>query len=785
MLQALEHTNQISATTVTKTWHIHIRGQVQGVGFRPHVWHLARQYKIKGWVNNAADGVHVVFNADAELAQRFYKELIQNVPILARIIGHKLIAISSATFDSFDIISSDEKKEADLLLTPDFALCTDCQQELQDTTNRRYRYPFITCTNCGPRFSIVQKLPYDRERTTMQSFAMCPTCQQEYDDVQNRRYYSQTNSCATCGIQLKFTDTNTNTILDQPLEKTIQYLRAGKIGAVKGIGGYLLLCDATNTAAIQTLRARKHRPTKPLAILYPNEASLTQDVAISKIELAALKNAEAPIVLLELLRAPQSGIQTKMIAPGLSQLGVMLPYAPLLELISTDFGKPLVATSGNISGSPIIFEDEQAIEGLGGIVDFILSNNREIVTPQDDSVIRFSKENQQKIILRRSRGLAPTFIQPSVLAKLTQSKISMLAMGASMKSTFSWAHRGNLYVSQYLGDLERYDTQQYFRSTLQHFWELFDAQPEQLIVDKHPDYFSTQLGRELAERWEAPVTQVQHHEAHAAAVLAENDLLDATEPVLCVVWDGTGYGNDANVWGGEFFRYEDGTFLRAYYFDYFPFILGDKMPREPRISALCLAHDVIGAAAFVEPKFSKIEWGLYQRLLENHDGLQTSSVGRLFDGIASLLVIADKTSYEGEAAMQLEALAKTYFRKHGLAFEESYIMEGASYYRVPTRTLVQNIILDLQKGRPLNFIAAKFHYSLVIIIKNVARNVGCQKLTFSGGVFQNELLVDLIIHHLQKEFELFFHQQLSPNDECISFGQIFRIMNEELLIMND
>ncbi len=772
MLPALKHTTQISANTDTKTWHIHVQGQVQGVGFRPFVWHLAQQYALQGWVNNAADGVHVVFNAEASLAKAFYADLVKQAPKLARIVGHKLEKTTSATFHAFEIVTSDQEREANLLLTPDFALCADCRAELHDATNCRYRYPFITCTNCGPRFSIIKKLPYDRERTTMQSFTMCLVCQSEYEEVTDRRYYSQTNSCTTCGIQLQFTDTKTNTILDHPLEKTIQYLRTGKIGAVKGIGGYLLLCDATNALAIQTLRARKHRPTKPLALLYPNEAVLALDAIIRPSELATLQSPEAPIVLLDLLAAPKSGIQTEIIAPGLSQIGVMLPYAPLLELIAKDFGKPLVATSGNISGSPIIFRDEQAREALGSIADFILLNNREIVMPQDDSVVQFSQKNQQKIILRRSRGLAPTFIEPSVLKKIGKSKISALAMGASMKSTFSWAHRGNLYISPYLGDLESYDTQQHFRGTLAHFLQLFDARPAQLIVDKHPAYFSTHLGEELAERWEVPITQVQHHEAHAAAVLAENDLLEAGEPVLCIVWDGTGYGHDGQVWGGEFFRCDEGAFLRAYYFDYFPFILSDKMPREPRISALCLAHDVMGADAFLEPKFTETEWHLYRSLLQQHDGLQTSSVGRLFDGVASLLGIADKVSYEGEAAMQLETLAKSYFRKHGFAFSESYIMEGASYYRVPTQTLVQNIIFDLQKGRPLDFIAAKFHYSLVIITKNVARNTGCKKLAFSGGVFQNALLVDLMIHTLEKEFELYFHQQLSPNDECVSFGQI-------------
>ena len=328
-------------------------------------------------------------------------------------------------------------------------------------------------------------------------------------------------------------------------------------------------------------------------------------------------------------------------------------------------------------------------------------------------------------------------------------------------------------LSQYLGDLESFDTQESFEHTLNHFLKLFDDKPQHIITDKHPDYFSTQLGERLSKEGQIPLSKVQHHKAHFAAVMAENNLLESEEPVLGVIWDGTGLGDDGQIWGGEFFKYENRDFLRCYYFDYFPLILGDKMPREPRISALSLAYDVYGSEEILSEKFTNTEGGIYRKMLVQEGVLKTSSVGRLFDGVASLLGLADKVSYEGEAAMLLEESGKQYFKKHSLDFSESYISEGSSYYRIPTKTLIQNIVFDIKKGKDKDLIAAKFHVSLIKIIQKVAQNVGCKKLAFSGGVFQNSLLVDLIIHHLDREFDLFFHQQLSPNDENISFGQLF------------
>lgn len=772
---------------IASTYHIHIQGIVQGVGFRPYILRLAQTFLLRGSVNNAADGVHILFNADEKIAQHFFQTLLQQAPILSHITKSTIQKIDNQDFNEFSIIHSDQKSKPNLWVTPDLGMCEDCKKELYDPQHRKFEYPFISCTNCGPRYSIIQQLPYDRERTTMQPFLMCADCQKEYDTVQDRRYFAQTNSCQTCSIDLQILKHSENLEFDKNqvdiVKEIIQTIQIGKIVAVKGIGGYLLLCDATQTHAIERLRAKKNRPSKPFALMYPNIETLEKEVFTHKNQLNILKSPQSPIVLFELNSETETDLKRELVAPKLSKIGVMLPYTPLFSRITEGVNKPLIATSGNSSGSPIVFEDEKAVLYLNDIADMIVGNNREIVVPQDDTVVQFSNHFQQKIMVRRSRGFAPTYlVSDSFFQKnniLTTENQNIIGLGAMLKSTFSWANRGNIYTSQYLGDLADYETQLNFEHTLKHFLNLFDEKPTHLVTDLHPDYFSSQLGEQLATAWQLPLSncqKVQHHKAHFAAVLAENELLGSQEPILGIIWDGTGLGEDGQIWGGEFFKYEyanKNPFLRCYHFDYFPSILGDKMPREPRISALCLAYDVFGAENMLSQKFTQIEFGLYQKILSQKNLLQTSSVGRIFDGVASLLGLADKVSYEGEAAMLLEMAAQRHFKKVGLGFEESYVNEYGSYYRVPTKTIIQNMIFDLQKGKAIDYIAAKFHVSLVKIIRKVAQNVGCHSIAFSGGVFQNGLLVDLILHHLKKDFKLYFHQQLSPNDENISFGQLF------------
>lgn len=752
------------------TYHIHIQGQVQGVGFRPFVWRLAQQHALVGWVNNAADGLHIRVNAKETTLQRFLDDLQQGAPEIAHILNCTVKIVDPEPFGAFSILQSDTEATPNLVLSPDFALCGDCRQEMYDSTNRRFHYPFTTCTLCGPRFSVIQQLPYDRDRTTMQPFALCKTCFAEYHNPEDRRYYAQTNSCPQCGIALTLSGREYPTSREAIADAAAR-IQAGQILAVKGIGGFLLMCDATSADAIQKLRLRKDRPSKPLAVLYPDAAMLAGDVAFQPDDLALLEGAAAPILLLPLRPEPASGICTTLLAPNLDRLGVMLPYAPLLELLARQTGKPLVATSGNARGAPVCYTDEQVSQQLAIIADAVLTHNRDIVFPQDDSVAQHALYSRQPIFVRRSRGYAPSFFE-----KTSPEQGSVLALGAELKSTFAWQHLGNTYISPYLGDLDSFDTQERFEQVLHRFTTLMQAHPRRLVADQHPGYFSTQLAARLSAAWQAPLQKVQHHEAHFAAVLGENQLLDKEGPVLGVIWDGTGLGDDGQIWGGEFFVFENGLLTRVHHIEYFDWLLGDKMAREPRLSALSSCFGLKGSEERLSTKFTTSEWKLYQKMLETGALLRTSSMGRLFDAVASLLGLSDKVSFEGEAAMRLEALARRYFNKHGLpetlnnpAFPQAGPLTGAS---IAIKPVFQNLLDGLQQGQDPESLAARWHLILVQMVKNVASKVNIRSLAFSGGVFQNSVLIDLLIHYLKPRFKLYFHHQISPNDECIAYGQL-------------
>ena len=739
------------------THHIHISGIVQGVGFRPFVYQLAKKYQLHGWVNNTDDGVHIEINGAKDLAEDFYREIISHPPKLAHITQHSFTPTEDREFHRFEIVASSTQAVPSLPLTPDFALCSDCRQEIDDPENRRAGYAFTTCTNCGPRYSIITELPYDRPNTTMALFEQCETCNEEYHNPLNRRHFSQTNSCQVCGIEIY--------LAGQPLYDLAiirQAINEGKIIAIKGIGGYLLMCDATNTQAITTLRQRKHRPSKPFAIMYPNLAKIKDDFRVGKAEEAWFTNEVSPILLLE-PKEKTSHLAQDVIAPGLNRFGCMIPYAPLFHLLLADLNKPVVATSGNISGSPIIYRNDAAKEELASIADMIITHNRDIVVPQDDSVLSFSSVHQQKIILRRSRGLAPTVLDPGI----NPGQKNILAVGAHMKSSFAFTHKGLIYVSQYLGDMDNYLTQTYYEQTVDHFFKVFHARPEVIIGDAHPDYFTTTYGRNLASSLKVPFVQIQHHKAHFYAVLAENELLKTGKTILGVIWDGTGYGDDGNIWGGEFFLYQDHHVSRVAHLPYFPFILGNKMPREPRISAMAVSSLAKDYPPGLTSKFTGAEWQTYLQLLPSSN-LKTSSMGRLFDAVASLVLDINKTSYEGEAAMQLEAMAANWLRANSIEQTGSYEALAAN----DLAGFIGQIQQDKNNGVTAGKIAARFHISLVNLIAQEAEKQRVNTVAFSGGVFQNSLLIDLITTLLQDRFTLKFHQRLPANDENIAFGQL-------------
>ncbi len=748
-----------------KTWHIHISGRVQGVGFRPFVCRQAADLRLEGIVQNTRDGVHIRFNADPETARRFYHLLLQQAPPRAIIRAHQLEPAPAERFSGFGIEASGAGTLSGLMLTPDVAVCAQCRAELHTPGNSRYRYPFTTCIDCGPRYSIQENLPYDRAHTTMHALQPCAHCAAEYADLHDRRCHSQTNSCKQCAIPLHLYDAHAgqlSTDSETILGMLHTALADGATVAVKGIGGYLLLCDATAAAAVAALRRRKQRPRKPLALMYPGLALMEGDVLLTVREKQALRSPEAPVVLCRLKSQPASGLAVDLIAPGLDKVGLMLPSTPLLQLIAHDFGKPLVATSANLHGSPVVYRDSDALSTLGAFADLILCFDRDIVVPQDDSVMQFTDVYQQPVVLRRSRGMAPDYFPvPFTLRQ------PALAMGADLKSSFALATGDQLLVSQYLGDQASYESEEAYTHTLKHLLRILDVRPRQILTDQHPQYFVNRLAHELADTWSVPLQTVQHHEAHFAAVLAENGRLFSPEPVLGFIWDGNGYGHDGQIWGGECMLFEQGAFERLLHLDYFTQLQGDTMNREPRVSALALLRGQPEHLDLPFSRFNGVEQQHYRQLLSHTPALLTSSMGRLLDGIAAITGLCQVNSYEGEGALLLEAAARS--------------CRSSSYYHYPMplqqnrinwSMLTGGVAMDMKMGIDVPVIARKVWVSLAMLIKNLCRHTGVRTLAFSGGVFQNAFLVDLITERLEGKAGLLFHRKLSPNDECIGFGQL-------------
>lgn len=741
---------------------------MQGVGFRPFVHQAAKRFNLIGEVNNGSDGLHIHINASAEIAKEFYDCVTNEAPQKAVITSSSIVETTEKIFEKFSIVLEENRAVTNVLLSPDLSPCAECLEEMNDPVNRRYLYPFITCTCCGPRYSIIKSLPYERINTTMCEFEMCAKCNAEYNDIENSRYFSQTNSCGNCGIkmQLNFAEGEIKEDQNKILELVMQQMQDGKIVAVKGGGGYLLLCDAANETAIELLRKRKHRPTKPFALLYSNIEKISEHYIINKTEEELLSNSASPIVLLRPSSA--NDLPVKLIAPGLNRLGVMLPSTALLAMISKQFSKPLIATSGNISGSPILYKDEEALSCLFDIADSILSYNRAILMPQDDSVLIVAPGSLQKIFLRRSRGYAPV-----LLNYLPKKAGVIFATGAHLKAGFVLSANGNIFTSQFLGNGESFESREMYEETFLHWLNMYKILPTAILTDKHPQYFSHLFANDFSQNNRVPVTFIQHHEAHFAAILAEHNLQESEVPVLGITWDGTGLGNDGNIWGGEFVKFQNNKITRLSHFEYFPVIAGDKMAREPRLSAFSLNAD----ENLINPKFSETEWKNY-KILKSESSRFTSSAGRLFDAVACLLGLGDVQSYEGEVAAYLQALAETYVNEHGFDLDNSYLTEDMPFEIIPIFKIMKNICSDIQNGRDRSFIAAKFHFTLVQIVGLIAKKFTLNKICFSGGVFQNSLLVDWMDHYLKPGNQLYFHSVLSPNDENISFGQFVFFDND-------
>ncbi|PZD71113.1 Carbamoyltransferase HypF [Acaryochloris thomasi RCC1774] len=758
-----------------------LQGAVQGVGFRPFVYRLAINLDLKGWVNNSAQGVEIEVEGPTHLLNSFLGQLKNDLPPRAVIEMIECTDDAPIGYTSFEIRPSTEGSSTALLL-PDIATCADCLREIFDPCDRRYRYPFTNCTNCGPRYSIIQSLPYDRHNATMRHFKMCPDCQSEYTDPLSRRFHAQPNACPICGPQVELWNEEGQLEegwQDEPIQHAAEAIRQGKILAVKGLGGFHLMVDARNQAAVERLRERKHRPDKPFALMYPSLKRVRHDCEILEVEAELLRSHTAPIVLLKRKQKnsvrvdPENNI-AEAVAPGYPHLGIMLPYTPLHHLLMADLDFPVVATSGNPSGVPICFNERQTPQDLKGLADLYLIHNRPILSPSDDSIIQVI--NNQPQILRRARGYAPLPISPSPIqnSKLS-SPPTILAVGAHLKNTIALSLGDRIFLSPHLGDLGTVQSLKRFQKTIRDFLQIYDCQPDIIACDAHPDYASTQAAHTFAQEWQVPVIPVQHHYAHVLACIAEHPLERAA---LGIAWDGSGYGLDGTLWGGEFLRITTSGFERVGYLRPFQLPGGEKAIQEPRRAALGLLYSCFGEA--IEQKqlapmqaFSPQSLKLLYTMLDRHINTpMTSSVGRLFDAIASLTNKVQISSYEGQAAAALESALT------GFETEEHYPVQISSTLPliVDWRPMLNAILEDIAVGLDAGLISSKFHNTLVEIIVNVSHRVGESYVVLTGGCFQNRYLSERTSKRLREEnFQPYWHQQIPTNDGGIALGQVMSI----------
>jgi hydrogenase maturation protein HypF len=753
-----------------------VRGAVQGVGFRPFVYRLASDLDLHGWVRNSTLGVVIEVEGPTETLEAFRLRLERERPPRAFIQSCEASYLDATGGSAdFRILESDATGERRALVLPDIATCPDCRNDILDPGNRRYLYPFTNCTNCGPRFTIIEGLPYDRPLTSMKIFPMCPACRAEYEDPRDRRFHAQPNACSTCGPQLALWDRDGRVLAERgvALARAIEAVRGGAIVGVKGLGGFHLVCDARVGSAVRELRRRKEREEKPLACMFPSLARVREIAVVSDAEERLLVSPEAPIVLLRRrVESPAAEALDPGIAPGNPYLGAMLPYTPLHHLLLAALDFPIVATSGNRSDEPICTDEREALERLSGIADIFLVHDRPIVRHADDSIVRLCAGRE--LVLRRARGFAPLPVPvPSLGTSAEPSAPAaprILAVGAFLKNAVAVAARDEAFVGQHIGDLETVQARAAFERAIEDLERLFEIRPEIVACDLHPDYPSTGFAR----RSGLPVVAVQHHAAHAFACMAENEL---APPVLAVSWDGTGYGPDGTVWGGEFLRMTEAGWERVAHLRPFRLPGGDAAVREPRRSALGLLWEMLGEEALAREDLAPVRaftpaerTGLASMLRRGVQAPLTSSAGRLFDAVAALLDVRQITRFEGQSAMELE------FAATGSEARGAYPMtlrEGSGCRIVDWEPLVRAALDELHAGARPADVARRFHHALAEAIVAVARAVALPRLVLTGGCFQNALLSELTIARLRAEgFLPYWHQRIPPNDGGIALGQV-------------
>lgn len=727
---------------------------------RPFIAQLAERYQQTGWVANTAAGLQLAIEGDPDQQQQLLTQLKQQPPAFTEILNLTISQQPLVNYQAFEIKASLSGGPKSATALPDIATCPDCQQELFDPNSRFYQYPFTSCSHCGPRYSIMTSLPYDRIRTSMAEFSLCPSCTAEYRDSTNRRFHAQTMACVQCGPSLSLVDAqgSLTATAAQALSSATQFLKAGKILAVKGIGGFQLLVDASNQVAVERLRLLKQRPHKPLALMVADISAAEALCAINTQERQALLSAAAPIVLLQ--RRAGTGL-AEAVAPGLKILGVMLAYTPLHHLLLAAVGKPLVATSGNLQDEPLCIDNAEALSRLGGIADYFLWHNRAILRPLDDSVVRML--GGKLTVLRRARGYVP------LPFRLATSLPSTLALGGQLKNTIAFAQGQQVIVSQHLGDMENELTQQRLLDTVKDMQQFFDIQPSILACDLHRGYSNWQLANTLQAQLipSVRINPVAHHYAHILSCMAEHGL---APPLLGIAWDGNGLGIDNTLWGGEFLRINQQGWQRYACLRSFPLPGGHLAMREPRRTALGVLYALDNKQQFSILPFSNQELALLSSALDKQLNCPvTSSCGRLFDAVASFLQLCQRNDYEGQAAMLLEQAAQDVNTDTCYAFS----LQGTAPVIVDWQATIEQLLRDLPHY-PAAVIARKFHNTLAEILLTIATQAGEVTIVLSGGCFQNALLVDLARSKLtQAGFNVYCHEKIPPNDGGLALGQVY------------
>jgi hydrogenase maturation protein HypF len=741
---------------------ISIKGIVQGVGFRPFVYNLAKRHRLLGYVLNNTSGVFIDVEGESASINDFIEHIKTQPPPLAAIFEMNSRTAEPIGYDDFVIRRSEDEKEKFVPISPEIATCEECISDIFDPANRIYRYPFTNCTNCGPRFTIVKDIPYDRKFTTMAPFEMCDKCRAEYEDPANRRFHAQPNACPKCGPSLTLLNNEGVKIeTEDVIQTSCRLLKEGKILAIKGLGGYHLACDAMNRQAVKELRSRKFREYKPFALMVKDVETARSLCEVNAEEARLLTGTIRPIVL---LRKRPDCPAAEEIAPNQGFHGIMLPYTPLHHILLAESGLILVMTSGNISSEPIVYQDKEGMMRLKGIADYYVMHDREIHIRTDDSVSRVWRSEGS--VLRRSRGYVPF---PLPMSYEFAGRI--LACGAELKNTFCLTRGNFAFMSHHIGDLENMETFTSFETGIEHFKRIFNIQPTAIAYDLHPEYLSTKYALDLKG---LPKFGVQHHHAHIVSCMGDNGIQGR---MIGVSFDGTGYGTDGKIWGGEFLVCDEGGFQRAAHFEYMPLPGGEKAIKEPwRMGAGYLyrtyGENMLDLGIKFVRSFDKDKWATVKKMIEkNINTPMTSSAGRLFDAVSALLGVRNEVYYEGQAAIELEMLADDAAGSYSFELEErgdtQVILIGP---------LMRRIVSDLESGVSPSTAAAKFHNTMSEIILEVClrihKKTGLDRIALSGGVFQNMRLLDKT-HDLlsRKGFTIFTHHRVPTNDGGLSLGQ--------------